>query len=110
MKYVTGPDLRPPPHIYGDEYERSLDPWHKDAFPRHVAHAAPDQSPQRKSGWMGMDHWGNPIIFVPDGTEVEVVPTQIRRMKPDMQDRLMKMGEETVIKHGLYEAAKGGKP
>lgn len=73
MKRKVSKELRPPPHIYGDLYERSLDPWHKDAFPPELSHAAPSQG-QRAEGWMAIDHFGNPIGFFPDGMEVEVKP------------------------------------
>lgn len=48
-------------------WERSLDPWHKDAFPDGFKHAGTNG--ERQMGWMGVDWAGNPIIFVPDGTE-----------------------------------------
>ena len=96
MKYTTSEKLRPPPTWYGDEYERSLDPWHRDAFPSELAHAAPNQATPRKSGWMALDGIGNPIGFFPDGTDVEATPQQIRMMKQDMRDRLMEMGADAA--------------
>lgn len=96
MKYTTSEQLRPPPTWYGDEYERSLDPWHRDAFPTGLEEAAPNQTYPRKSGWMALDGVGNAIGFFPDGTEVEATPKQIRMMKQDMIDRLMEMGADAA--------------
>lgn len=57
------------------EWERSLDPWHPDAFKgikgveetfRRNYEGGP-----RKSGWMAIDWCGNPIGFIPDGTPIE---------------------------------------
>lgn len=101
MRYKVSKELRPPPHIYGDLYERSLDPWHKDAFPPELSHAAPSQG-QRAEGWMAIDHIGNPIGFFPDGMEVEATPQQIRVMLPDMRDRLMSIGADAAVAHGMY--------
>lgn len=50
-----------------DHWERSLDPWHTDAFPAELKHAG--TSGERKAGWMGCDWCGNPVMFIPDGTE-----------------------------------------
>lgn len=109
MKYTTSNKLRPPPHIYGDAWERTTDPWHKSAFPEHLAHAAPNQSDERRGGWSAVDNWGNEIGFVADGTEVEATPQQIREMKQDMQDALMRAGADTAVSLGIYDqAAKGG--
>lgn len=52
-----------------DHWERSLDPWHADAFPAELAYAGTNG--ERKSGWLGVDWVGNPIIFVPDGYDEE---------------------------------------
>lgn len=49
------------------EWERSLDPWHRDAFPDEFKDYGTNG--KRKSGWMGVDWVGNPIVFIPDGTE-----------------------------------------
>jgi hypothetical protein len=51
------------------EWDRSLDPWHADAFPDELKHAG--TTGERKAGWMGYDWCGNPIVFIPDGTEVK---------------------------------------
>lgn len=48
-----------------DHWERSLDPWHSDAFPEEFKYAG--VTGKRKSGWLGLDWVGNPIIFIPDG-------------------------------------------
>ena len=50
-------------------WERSLDPWHADAFPPELSYAG--TTGERKSGWLGLDWVGNPIIFVPDGYDEE---------------------------------------
>jgi hypothetical protein len=50
-----------------DHWERDLDPWHEDAFPAEFRHAG--TKGERAEGWMGVDWCGNPIVFVPDGTE-----------------------------------------
>ena len=48
------------------EWERGLDPWHRDAFPDEL-------KPQirftgkRREGWFGLDWCGNAIVFIPDG-------------------------------------------
>ena len=107
MKYRTSEKLRPPPTWYGDEYERTLDPWHRDAFPPELAHAAPNQTSPRAAGWMALDCIGNPLGFIPDGTEVEATPQQIWRMKRDMQDALMSMGADVM--KPVYDAANGGR-
>ena len=72
MKTITDKDTQPV--IVGafapDSWERALDPWHRDAFPDEFKDAAPNQQDKRREGWMGYDWCGNPIIFVPDGTEI----------------------------------------
>jgi hypothetical protein len=47
------------------DWERSLDPWHTDAFPIEFKDAGTRGT--RKSGWLGVDWVGNPIVFIPDG-------------------------------------------
>ena len=106
MKYTTSETLRPPPHWYGDLYERSLDPWHRDAFPPGLEHVAPVQTNPRTSGWMALDWCGNALDFFPDGSEVEATPQQIREMKPDMRDTLMQMGAEVMESAYRIAAAK----
>lgn len=65
-------DHRPPPHsFYGDNYERGLDPWNKDAFPDELKHGAPRQEGPRGEGWHLLDAYGNSIGFTLDGTEVK---------------------------------------
>ena len=51
------------------EWERSLDPWHADAFPEGLKHAG--TTGKRKAGWIGYDWCGNPVIFIADGTEIK---------------------------------------
>lgn len=72
-KLVTGPDVKPLWEGYPiEEWERTLDPWHRDAFPEHLQDQIPCAGEARKEGWIGYDWAGNPIIFVADGTEIEV--------------------------------------
>lgn len=47
------------------DWERSLDPWHQDAFPDEFKDKAPNKG-KRKEGWMALDWCGNPIGFLPD--------------------------------------------
>lgn len=51
-------------------WERSVDPWHQDAFPEGFKHAGSEG--QRKSGWSGLDASGNEIAFVADGDVVQM--------------------------------------
>jgi hypothetical protein len=69
---ITSESVKPPldkmpPSAHG--FERSLDPWHEDAFPPEFKEAG-TKGP-RGAGWMILDFWGNEIGFVPDGTEYE---------------------------------------
>jgi hypothetical protein len=50
-------------------WERSIDPWHKDAFPLEFKHVGTDG--ERKAGWDGLDAYDNVITFIADGTEIE---------------------------------------
>lgn len=52
------------------DWERGLDPWHKDAFPVELQKQAPHQG-ERRSGWYGLDWCGNVIAFIADGTQVQ---------------------------------------
>lgn len=68
----TSETQKPLKKYYGVcEWERSLDPWHADAFPDEFKDHFRKHGSQgeRKSGWMGCDWCGNPLIFIPDGTE-----------------------------------------
>lgn len=47
-------------------WERGVDPFHADAMPDWFKQAG--NKGARKEGWFGLDHWGNRIVFVPDGT------------------------------------------
>lgn len=96
MKYIVSDKLRPPPTWYGDCYERTLDPWHRDAFvgvPNIDPDAVGSQGP-RKGGWMALDGFGNPIGFTPDGTEIEVTPQKVRELPADLRDELMRQGAD----------------
>lgn len=50
-----------------ERFERDLDPWHEGAFPPEFKEAG--TGGDRRAGWMALDHWGNPVGFIPDGTE-----------------------------------------
>jgi len=56
-------------------WERSLDPWHKDAFKglgkdiEDQIAALPNTGGARREGWDGIDGCGNVICFVADGVE-----------------------------------------
>jgi hypothetical protein len=60
------------------DWERSLDPWHKDAFKgvpvdeKQIDAFA--NTGERQAGWMALDAVGNPLGFVADGTEMNDVP------------------------------------
>lgn len=59
----------PPPLVACVFYwERTLDPWHAEAFPQEFKQSAPNQGP-RAEGWGGIDHAENEIVFIADGTE-----------------------------------------
>lgn len=67
---TVSPDIKPPLGGCGGavhDWERSLDPWHADAFPDEFKGAALS-SGKRKTGWMALDAFSNPVAFVPDGT------------------------------------------
>lgn len=51
-------------------YERGLDPFHRDAAPAEFKDSFKDG--ERLAGWFALDWAGNPIGFIPDGTEFEV--------------------------------------
>lgn len=72
-EYLTISIAVPPSPMYVIYWERSLDPWHPDAFKnitKLYKFMKRDKS-KRKEGWMGIDYAGNPIGFVADGTIVE---------------------------------------
>lgn len=71
MKFIVS--AKEPP-VNGAEcrWVRSLDPWHRDAFPEGLQHAG--STGKRKEGWMGEDWCGNPIWFIPDGHESDTMP------------------------------------
>jgi hypothetical protein len=109
MKYTTSPELRPPPHIYGDRWERSSSPWHKSGFPGDLQHAAPDQSKSPKGGWSAVDNYGNEFGFVVDGTDVEATAQQIQEMKPDLRDALMQTKNAASNEDGVYDEIAEGR-
>ncbi len=60
---------KPPTPFWVWSWERSIDPFHRDAFPKGLEWAG--TGGERKAGWDGLDSWGNVVTFVPDGTEFE---------------------------------------
>jgi hypothetical protein len=62
-------DHPPTGGTYG-KWERGLDPWHKDAFPKELVATAPNQTSTREEGWFEVDAWGNQVGFVTDGAEI----------------------------------------
>jgi hypothetical protein len=64
-------------------WERTADPWHRDAFKGTgltdadldnalvISLEGPIRGGVRAEGWGGLDWCGNLICFVPDGTEVQ---------------------------------------
>lgn len=58
------------------DWERSLDPWHKDAFKGVSVDGkqidAFANKGDRQNGWMALDWCGNPLGFVADGAEFDV--------------------------------------
>lgn len=70
---TVGPETPPPVGGMGGSihsWERDLDPWHKDAFPEEMKRYAPEQG-VRRSGWTGLDAFGNAIHWIPDGTTMK---------------------------------------
>lgn len=51
-------------------FERGLSPWHRDAFPKEFQHLFPSDT-TRQEGYFELDYWGNPVAWIPDGTEME---------------------------------------
>lgn len=71
LELVT-PDKKPPVGGFGGsihDWERSLDPWHVDAFPDRLKWAA-IRSGARRNGWMALDAFGTQIAFVADGDRI----------------------------------------
>ena len=94
MKYKTSDKLRPPPHVfYGDSFERGNDPWHNKGLVGTPAEGMGNTGPIR-SGWFLLDAWKNQIGFVADGTEYEVMPTDLRKFPADLRDELIRQGAE----------------
>jgi hypothetical protein len=65
-----GGEMRDKPEIGGmggsiADWERGLDPWHRDAFPDEFKGRAPHRG-KRKEGWVALDWCGNIVGFVPD--------------------------------------------
>lgn len=68
-KRVVQPNVKPPVGGMGGsvhDWERGLDPWHRDAFPDKFKDSAPNQG-VRSNGWSALDWCGNVIGFLPDG-------------------------------------------
>lgn len=73
--YITTSETqKPPPAIYycsGHDWERGLDPWHKDAFKGldNDIQVKIVDSGKRKGGWYLLDYYGHQIAFVEDGSK-----------------------------------------
>jgi hypothetical protein len=79
-------DQKPLPHFfYGDNFERGLDPYHKDAAPDNFKNSRFFSGGERKEGWFLLDNWGNQISFIADGTVQE-----------DASERSKKKGRSNV--------------
>ena len=73
MQITVGINVQPVYQSYPiEEWEITLDPWHRDAFPDEVRDQIPADGSERQEGWLGYDWAGNPIVFVPFGTVIEV--------------------------------------
>ena len=51
-------------------WERGLDPWHRDAFPKEFQDQGIGTTGPRRAGWCALDAWGNVIGWVADGWEI----------------------------------------
>lgn len=86
---IVSKDNKPPVGGMGGtvhDWERSSSPWHVDAFKGTgltdeqldnavcVGAAKGVERGVRQEGWMALDYWGNPVGFVPDGTEIQEEP------------------------------------
>lgn len=70
---VTVSAANPPPETqFVWEWERGLDPWHRDAFTGTGVDTG--SNGERKGGWFGLDRWGNQITWCPDGTVIAGEP------------------------------------
>lgn len=62
---MGSPTVKPPTGGMGGsihDWERGLDPWHRDAFPVELQSQIPDTG-RRRAGWFALDAWGNQIGF-----------------------------------------------
>lgn len=88
-------------------WERSLDPFHRDAFAgtgltdeqldNAITIGGKVNDGERKHGWLGLDWCGNPIAFVPDGTEMEGPVEKALKQERELDDMMSKVkfeGEE----------------
>lgn len=72
---IVSADNKPPLGGLGGsihDWERALDPWHIDAFPDEFKEFVP-QKGERKKGWMALDAWENPLMFLADGDSYEEI-------------------------------------
>lgn len=65
-KMMISESVKPPDVDYVESWERSKDPWHADAFPAEFKANAPSKG-VRSDGWIGVDHYGNSVAWIPDG-------------------------------------------
>lgn len=72
-KIIINVAIKPPLGGMGGsihDWEKSLDPFHKDAFPNEFKQVGTDG--ERANGWMALDWCGNAIGFVSDGAEMSL--------------------------------------
>jgi|GEM_PF-3983087 len=85
---ITSEKQQPPEIDFVWSWERSKDPFHADAMPAGLEYAG--TSGTRKSGWLGLDKWGNPVTFVPDGASVKdgklQIEIQVVEPPPEAED------------------------
>lgn len=72
MNITISEQVKPPPWQCVVSFERSLDPWHADAFIGTPAEGRFDNSVPRKSGWAALDWVGNELGFIADGSVIEL--------------------------------------
>lgn len=91
---IISPTTPPPTPLYGEKWERGLDPWHKDAFPEEFKSVAPEQG-ERRAGWFLIDWCGNSIGWMPDGTQIKEDGTVVFEHSRQ-QDLLVVMDKEEI--------------
>jgi uncharacterized protein DUF5662 len=103
---VKPPLDRMPPSAFS--FERSLDPWHEDAFPPEFKDSG--SKGERAQGWAVLDFWKNEIGFIPDGTKYDDSVFDSTR---DTKDHINKVGEllgeivnDLTLRAAVHDASK----